>query len=176
MLIPAEAMLQLAIAQEFAGQEEEAKKWYNQIRTNFGDTGTAKKSAGAITRLDSVGKSIRLKGTNVNAAGGKVGTAVDLDKLANKVVLVQYWATWCEPALVDIAQLKEVYSQYSKDGLVVVGVSLDNEADALKSYLQDHKIPWVQVFEPGGLDSRFANEMGILTLPTMILIGKDAKS
>ena len=169
----AEAMLQLAMAQEFAGQEEETKKWYGRIRAEFPDTPTAKKATGALVRLDCVGKSIRLKGTNVNP--GIKATAIDIAQLKDKAVLIQYWATWCEPALVDMAQLKEVQAEFAKDGLVVVGVSLDNKPEDLKDYLSQHKLPWPQLFEPGGLDSRLANEMGILTLPTMILIGKDGK-
>ncbi|MES1213528.1 MAG: redoxin domain-containing protein, partial [Singulisphaera sp.] len=170
----AEAMLQLAMAQEFAGQDEEAKKWYGEIRTNFPESGTARKATGAIARLDCVGKVIGLKGNNVNAAVGKPGP-VNLAQFKDKVVLIQYWATWCEPALVDLAQLKEVQAQYGKDGLQVIGVSLDNKPEDLAAYLKEHKIPWPQIFEPGGLDSKLANEMGILTLPTMILVGKDGK-
>jgi len=168
-----EAMLQLAMAQEFAGQDEEAKKWYEQIRASFAESATAKKAAGAIVRLDSVGKPIRLRGTNVNPAIKAGG--IDLAQFKDKVVLIQYWATWCEPAIVDLAQLKEVHSQYVKDGLVIVGISLDNKVEDLTAYLQNHKLLWPQIFEPGGLDSRLANEMGILTLPTMILVGKDGK-
>jgi len=170
----AEAMLQLAMAQEFAGQDEEAKKWYGEIRNSFPDTATAKKAAGAIVRLDCVGKVINVKGNNVNPALGKVGP-INLGQFKDKVVLIQYWATWCEPALVDLAQLKEVQSMYAKDGLIIIGVSLDNKPEDLANYLKEHKIPWPQIFEPGGLDSRLANEMGILTLPTMILVGKDGK-
>ncbi|HVU89905.1 MAG TPA: redoxin family protein [Pirellulales bacterium] len=167
----AEAMLQLAMAQEFAGQDEEAKKWYGEIRTNFPDSGTARKATGAIARLDCVGKPIGLKGTNVN---GKPAP-VNLAQFKDKVVLIQYWATWCEPAVVDLAQLKEVQSKYAKDGLQIIGVSLDNKPEDLAEFLKEHKLPWPQIFEPGGLDSKLANELGILTLPTMILVGKDGK-
>jgi thiol-disulfide isomerase/thioredoxin len=170
----AEAMLQLAMAQEFAGQDEDAKKWYGEIRANFPDSGTARKATGAIARLDCVGKPISLKGTNVNLAVGKAGP-VNLAQFKDKVVLIQYWATWCEPAVVDLAQLKEVQAQYGKDGLQIIGVSLDNKPEDLADYLKEHKIPWPQIFEPGGLDSKLANELGILTLPTMILVGKDGK-
>jgi thiol-disulfide isomerase/thioredoxin len=170
----AEAMLQLAMAQEFAGQDEEAKKWYGEIRTSFPDSNTAKKATGAIARLDCVGKVIGVKGNNVNPALPKVA-ALNLAQFKDKVVLIQYWATWCEPAVVDLAQLKEVQAQYGKDGLIVIGVSLDNKPEELAEYLKEHKVPWPQIFEPGGLDSKLANELGILTLPTMILVGKDGK-
>ncbi|MBI2827047.1 MAG: redoxin domain-containing protein [Planctomycetia bacterium] len=166
----AEAMLQLAIAQEFAGQEAEAKTWYGQIRDRFSDSPTAKKAAGALTRLDSVGKVIRLRGTNV--ADRK---PIDLAQFKDKVVLIQYWATWCEPAKIDLAQIKEMQAKYGKDGLAILGVSLDAKPEDLVDYLKQNRLPWPQIFEPGGLDSRLANEMGILTLPTMILVGKDGR-
>lgn len=161
----AEAMLQLGMAEEFAGQEENAKKWYGEIVQNFPDAPSAKKAAGAKTRLESVGKPIQLKGTAVNVRGGQF----DLAQYRGKVVLVHYWATWCEPCKTDLAQLKELQAKYGK-GFELVGVSLDSEQQELISYLQKNKLPWPQLYEPGGLDSRLANELGILTLPTMILI------
>ena len=164
----AEAMLQLAIAEEFAGQEENAKKWYTQILEGFPESATAKKAGGAVTRLDSVGKPIQLRGPN--AADAK--TTVDLEKYAGKVVLIQYWATWCEPAKVDLAQLKELQAKYGKSGFAIISVSLDSKPEDLTEYLKTNRLPWAQIYEPGGLDSRLANEMGILTLPTMILVDK----
>lgn len=167
----AEAMLQLAIAQEFAGQELDAKKWYSQIRDNFPESTSAKKAAGAVVRLDSIGKPMRLKGAN-SSSGGK---PIDIGAYAGKVVLIQYWATWCEPAKVDLAQLKELLSLYGKDGFTIIGVSFDAKAEELNDYLKKNRLPWPQIYEPGGLDGRLANEMGILTLPTMILVGKDGR-
>jgi peroxiredoxin len=163
----ADALLQLGIAEEFAGHEEKAKQWYHQIVDNFDATAAAKKAAGAIRRLESVGKSIDLSGKSTD------GEQVDLSNLKGKWVLIHYWATWCEPCKVDIASLKEFQSKYADRGLAIIGVSLDTKREALDSYLSQNKLPWPQLYEPGGLDSRYANEMGILTLPTMILIDAD---
>jgi thiol-disulfide isomerase/thioredoxin len=165
----ADAMLQLGLAQEVAGQEEKAKSWYSKIVQNFSQAAPAKKAAGAIARLESVGKSISLRGKAVT------GETVDLSRLKGKVVLIHYWATWCEPCKVDIALLKELQTKYGKDGFALVGVSLDSESEELVDYLKRNRLPWPQLFEPGGLDSRYANELGILTLPTMILIDDTGK-
>jgi thiol-disulfide isomerase/thioredoxin len=164
----ADAMLQLGLAQEVAGQEEKAKKWYTKIVADFPQSAPAKKAAGAVTRLDCVGKSIQLRGK------AATGESVDLAKapFKGKVVLIHYWATWCEPCKVDIAQLKELQAKYGKD-FALVGVSLDTASQDLADYLKRNRLPWPQLFEPGGLDSRYANELGVLTLPTMLLI--DAK-
>ncbi len=165
----ADAMLQLGLAQEVAGQDEKAKSWYSKIVQSFPQAAPAKKAAGAIARLESVGKSISLRGKAVT------GEAVDLARLKGKVVLIHYWATWCEPCKVDIAQLKELQAKYGKDGLALVGISLDSESEELVDYLKRNRLPWPQLYEPGGLDSRYANELGILTLPTMILIDDAGK-
>ncbi|HYW78027.1 MAG TPA: redoxin domain-containing protein, partial [Thermoguttaceae bacterium] len=164
----AEAMLQLAIAKEFAGQEEDAKQWYGRIVTAFPGSPAAEKAAGARTRLDSVGKTIALQGKS--ATGG----VVDLSKYRGKVVLIQYWATWCEPAKADMAALKELLTKYGRS-MSVIGVNLDNSPKALSDFLATNRLPWPQIFEAGGLDSRPANQLGILTLPTMILVDEQGK-
>lgn len=91
----AEAMLQLAIAEEFAGKEEQATKWFDQIVKKFPKHELAKKAEGASNRLNSVGKSIQLRGKTTD------GRDFDLASLKGKVVLIHYWSTWCEPCKAD---------------------------------------------------------------------------
>jgi len=164
----AEAMLQLAIAKEFAGQEDDAKQWYGRIVGAFPDSQAAAKAAGARTRLDSVGKAIALQGKS--ATGG----TVDLAKYRGKVVVIQYWATWSEAAKTDMATLKQLVAKYGRS-LGVIGVNLDNSPKALSEFLAKNRLPWPQIFEAGGLDSRPANQLGILTLPTMILVDEKGR-
>ncbi len=165
----AEAMLQLGIAEEFAGEEDGAKKWYGEVVDRFPDSPSAQKAAGAATRLDSVGKAIRLRGPSPN------GKTVDLSQFRGKVALIQYWATWCEPCKSDLAQIRELQAKYGKEGFVVISVSLDSHKNELISFLRSNALPWYHIYEDGGLDSRLANELGILTLPTMLLIDKQGK-
>lgn len=165
----AEAMLQLAMNNEFAGQEDAAKKWYSRIAKEFSDTPAGRKSAGAMNRLGCVGKVLDFQGRNPK------GETVDLAKFRGRVVLLQYWATWCEPCKTDLAVLKELATKYGKSGLTIVGVSLDAQPQDLASYLGENPLPWPQIFEEGGLDSRPANALGIFNLPTMILIDRSGK-
>lgn len=165
----AEALLQLAMAQEFANEEEEAKKWYSRIVSDFAQAPQAVKAAGAKARLESVGKVLNFQGKT--SSGG----TVDLASMRGKVVLIQFWATWCEPCKADMATLKELVNKYGRSGFSVLGVSIDSTPQELAAYLQQNPLPWNQIWEEGGLDSRPANELGILTLPTMILIDKTGK-
>ena len=164
----AEAMLQLASARELSGQDEEAKKWYGRIAKEFPDSPAAKKANGAQIRLESVGKIITLAGKS------PTGGSVDLEQLRGKVVLIQYWATWCVPAKADMASLKELANKYARS-FAIIGVSLDNSVKELNAYLAENPLPWSQIYEEGGLDSRPANALGILTVPTMILVDQEGK-
>lgn len=165
----AEAMLQLAIAQEFAGQEDEAIKWFDQIAKKFPQHELAKKAVGASHRLNCVGKTIELRAKTVE------GRDFDLAAYKGKVVLVHYWSTWCEPCKQDMETLRSLQAKYAKDGFVLVGVNLDSEPAAVADFLKAKRLTWPQLYEPGGLDGRLANEMGILTLPTMLLLDKQGQ-
>ena len=92
-----------------------------------------------------------------------------------RTVLIHYWATWCEPCKQDLALLKQVQAKYAKQGFTLLGINLDSDQSTAITYLQSNPLSWPQMYEPGGLDSRLATELGILTLPTMILIDKDGK-
>lgn len=165
----AEAMLQLGTNEEFAGEDEEAKKWYGQIVDGFPKSGLAQKAAGAIRRLDSVGQAIKLHGAGAN------GKPVDLSQFRKKVVLIHYWATWCEPCKGELSLIKEAVAKYGKDGFTVISISLDNRKEDLTGYLRKHPLPWSHIFEEGGYDSRLASELGVITLPTMLLVDQDGK-
>ena len=164
----AEAMLQLGIAREYAGQDDDAKKWYTRLGREFADSPQAKKAAGAARRIDSVGTLLSLSGK------GPGGETVDLAAYRGKVVLVQYWATWSESAKNDMSALKQLAAKY-RDSFAVLGVCVDANAKTLKGYLAENPLPWPQIFEEGGQDSRPANALGIITVPTMILVDAQGK-
>jgi thiol-disulfide isomerase/thioredoxin len=165
-----DAMLQLATAHEFAGNEAESLKWYGQIASDFSQTPVAKKAQGAQVRLQAVGKPIKLTGKTTT------GQNFDLDAYKKKsMVLIHYWASWSEPCKAELPQLRELQAKYGKRGLTIVGVNLDSNRKTLDDFMAKNKLPWVQLYEDGGLDSRLANELGIPILPTMILVDKDGK-
>ncbi len=161
----AEAMMELAIAQEFGGDESEALKWYEAIVKDFPASPVQPKAKGAKLRLSCVGHAIPLTGKLMD---GK--TSFDLSALKKKVVLVQYWASWCEPYKPELPLLKELYRKYGKYGFEIVGVCLDSEKKDMIEFIKDNAPSWPQLWEEGGLNNRFANEMGIQIVPTMILI------
>jgi len=165
----AEAMLQMGIADEFSGKEREALERYAAIVKNFPESVPARKARGAARRLESVGTQLSLSGVSLD------GRQVSLESLRGKPVLVHYWATWCEPCKVDIAQIRELAAKYGPAKFAVVGIALDSERSQLEKFLASKPIAWPQLHEAGGLDGRLAEELGVLTLPTMILLDADGK-
>ncbi|HOM15739.1 MAG TPA: redoxin domain-containing protein [Thermoguttaceae bacterium] len=164
-----EAMLQLAMGYEFAGQETDALKWYNDLASKFPQTHAGKKAAGAQRRLQSVGKVLELAGKGLS------GDQVDLAQYRGRIVLVHFWTSWCEPCKADLPTLKDLLERYGKAGFTIVGVNLDNNPEEAVQFVKENRLGWAHIHEPGGLESRPANELGILTLPTMFLVGADGK-
>jgi thiol-disulfide isomerase/thioredoxin len=162
------AMLELGIARENAGQDEDAKRWYARIGREFPDSPQAKKAAGAARRIDSVGTLLNLSGK------GPDGETVDLASYRGKVVLIQYWATWSDLSKNDMPALKQLVAKHGRS-FTVLGVCVDSNAKALKDYLAENPLPWPQIFEEGGQESRPANALGIVTVPTMILVDSQGK-
>ncbi|WP_442485121.1 redoxin family protein [Aeoliella sp. SH292] len=160
----AEAMLQLGMEQEFSGEDEAAIEWYTKLGKSFPTTDAGKKAQGAIRRLGSIGKVLPLQG---NAVGGG---NVDLAGYRRKFVLIHYWATWCEPCKEDIVELKKLHQQYASRGFDIIGVNLDSNVKQAEQYLAQNRLPWKHVYDEGGLDGRLANEMGVMTLPLMVLV------
>ena len=165
----AEAMLRLAILLDYPGKENEAGVWFKRIAKDFPESDLAPKATGAVRRLESVGKTIPLKAKSLD------GRTFDLASAKDRVVLIHYWATWAEPCVQDLDAIKALQAKYGKDGFYPVGVNLDGDAKDAAAMVRSKSISWPQLHEPGGLDSRLATEMGVLTLPAMLLVGKDGK-
>ena len=165
-----DALIQLASANEFNAEEDEARKFYDQLTHDFPATDAGKKAAGALKRLDLAGKSMELKGPGLD------GQLVDAARFKGKTLLITFWASWAEPVRRDLPELVKLYQKNRSKDFEVIGVNLDNDRATLDAFLKDNPLPWPQIFEPGGIEkSRFATEYGIIALPTMVLIDSQGK-
>ena len=98
------------------------------------------------------------------------GSPVKLSSLKGKVVLLDFWATWCTGCKVEIPWYMEFETKYGKDGLVAIGVSMDDNGwKSVKPFLQEHKLNYPVVIGT----QEVANEYGGLpSLPMTLLIDR----
>ena len=138
--------------------------------TNPQIKGMGESFAGTMRRLSLPGKPMEIKGTLLD------GTPFDPKSLAGKVVLVDFWATWCGPCVAELPNMLAQYEKYHAKGFEVVGISLDEDQEALKKFVTDKNIPWPVLFEKSegaGWRHPLATYYGINGIPQLILIGRD---
>jgi hypothetical protein len=71
--------------------------------------------------------------------------------------------------------LRDFYAKKGGKEFDIIGVCLDDDPAAAKQYIAENKLPWKQIYERGGLEGRLATEMGVITLPLMILVDQTGK-
>ena len=103
------------------------------------------------------------------------GRAFSLSDYKGRVVLLDFWATWCGPCVGELPETRVVYDKYHAQGFEVVGISLDDKREALMAFLQKEKLPWPQVFDGKGWDGALAKQYGVRAIPATFLIGRDGK-
>jgi thiol-disulfide isomerase/thioredoxin len=123
--------------------------------------------AGTLRRLSLPGHPMEISGTLLS------GKPFDQKSLAGKVVLVDFWATWCGPCIAEIPNVLEQYEKYHDKGFEVVGISLDEEKDKVDAFVADKKIPWPIIYAGKGWQDPVAQFYGISGIPQLILIGRD---
>ena len=164
-----DAILQLSITYEFADNEPMARQWYQKLAKQFSGSPQALKAKGALRRLNLVGQNFDFKGKGLRAA------SINAEDYRGQVLLVSFWATWCEPCKTNMKTLQELYQAYHNKGFEILGVNLDSQTSKVNRYVRKSQIGWPQIHEPGGLESRPANELGIITVPSMILVDEKGR-
>ena len=118
-----------------------------------------------------VGEVMELKFTSL------AGKEIDLADMKGKVVLIDFWATWCGPCIAELPNVRKAYEDYHDKGFEIIGISLDKAKDEakLKSFVKDENMPWPQAFDGKGCQTALAQQYGIRSIPATFLVGKDGK-
>jgi thiol-disulfide isomerase/thioredoxin len=118
-----------------------------------------------------LGKPVELEGYTVD------GKRLDMAQYKGKIVLVDFWATWCGPCRAEIPNIKETWDKHHDDGFEVIAISVDEDLKALKSFVAEEKPPWTVVADNSPRNQKpMGGKYGIRAIPAFVLIGKDGKA
>ncbi len=167
------AQLIYVLAQE-ASENEAKVGYYRMLIENHGDTQFAEMAQGSMNQLERVGKPFELSFTPLR---GEETMSVQED-LKGKVVVIDFWATWCGPCIAEMPKMKKLYAEYKEKGVEFIGVSLDSPEDEggkdkLMAYVEENDIQWPQYYQGQGWQSEFSRSWGVSGIPTLFIIDAD---
>ena len=131
--------------------------------------GLATPASAAPEKEVSAGSSVDIKFTAVD------GRTVDLAKLHGKVVLIDFWATWCGPCMGEVPHVVETYQKFHDKGFEIIGISFDQDKAALERVTKEKGMTWPQYFDGKVWKNDFGVKYGIGGIPTMWLIDKEGR-
>lgn len=130
---------------------------------------TGVRMEGSARRMNLLGKPMLLKGVTLD------GKAFDWSRYKGKVVLIDFWATWCGPCVAELPLVRQAYDLYHDRGFDVVAISLDDDRHQLEEFIQENKLPWTVLFDADAGKDSMADYYGVFGVPTVILVGADGK-
>jgi thiol-disulfide isomerase/thioredoxin len=123
---------------------------------------------GSARRINLVGKAMTVAGKTLE------GKEVNLKDYRGKVVLVDFWATWCGPCIAEMPNVKKLYKEYHDKGFDVLAISVDANKAALVKFLEKEKLPWTCIHDMAGDDS-LSNQYGVMFIPLPILVDREGR-
>jgi thiol-disulfide isomerase/thioredoxin len=103
------------------------------------------------------------------------GNPLSIAKYKGKVLLVDFWATWCGPCVAELPNVLRAYEKHHKEGFDIVGISLDKEEQKLKDFIKARNMPWAQYFDGKGWQSKLGGKYGVNSIPMTYLLDGEGK-
>jgi len=166
-----EATTALATMLVDGGKKDDAKA----LLTEVGDANS--RVRGLKEHFAKIAASYDVVGSDPKAIGlpDTDGNVIDLAAYKGKVVLVDFWATWCGPCIAELPNVLAAYEKHKAQGFEIVGISLDQDRGKLDAFLKARNMTWRQHFDGKGWQNEVAQAWGVQSIPATYLIGPDGK-
>ena len=171
---------QVAQLLEISGNYKEATEAFTLLESKYKDHANQELAKQASARAENGRRRSGLVGQPFTVAGVQAdGSPFDWGKYQGKVVLIDFWATWCGPCLQEIPNIDANYKKYKAKGFEVVGVNLDDDSQTVVRFLEVQPLPWATVVstDPNarGFEHPLAIKCGIDAIPFIVLVDRDGK-
>jgi thiol-disulfide isomerase/thioredoxin len=163
---PAIVSFQLARADLMLRFDHEKGMAFLRELTKVPDQNLANAAKARMVKEQIIGQTVSFQFTAVD------GSSVDTSELHGKVVLVDFWASWCPDCIREMPAVRQTYQKYKDKGFAVIGISLDKDAQALANFVARKLIPWPEYFDGKGWENDFATKYGVHSIPEMWLINR----
>jgi peroxiredoxin len=103
------------------------------------------------------------------------GKPLSLAQFKGKVLLVDFWATWCPPCVAELPNVRKIYEAHHNQGFEIIGVSLDQDRDKLEEFINKQNLAWPQYFDGQGWTNKLAAKCAIDSIPATFLLDGSGK-
>jgi len=159
---------------EYSGNIELAKTLYDMLGSVYGQHEDFQMRERAQELVENANKRLGLIGQRLELTGMiSSGQEFDWEAYRGKVVLVDFWATWCTPCQEELPNILENYQQYQAEGFEVVGVNIDENQEKARRFIDAKKIPWQNIVADSNGINPNADRYHIQAIPFVILVTRD---
>ena len=159
---------------------EKGKNLIRQIKQDFPGTEQAQQADKMIAVIDQGAELMKIRAMltigkpfpgfeEKNLAGKPLSPAA----YKGKVLLIDFWATWCMPCVAELPNVMKTYENYHAQGFEIIGISLDEDRAKVTSFVERQKMPWPQYFDGAGWGNKLAAKYGVDSIPATYLLDRE---
>src|SRR5258706_153896 len=167
---------------QFVDEPDKAAAILQQMKKDFPGTKTAQQGDSLLANIEKQKKAKAIQtqlveGTKFPDFNEKdlTGKPLSIANYKGKIVLVDFWATWCGPCVGELPNVLKTYEKYHDKGFEIVGISLDSDKAKLTSFMEMQKMTWRQYFDGKGWGNKLAGKYGVGSIPATYLLDGEGK-